>query len=283
MSSVPYAFMFEEESDGKPVYDFLRFSSPEDAAASLSEGLCDALIVSVNVSVLLHDFSGGELKVAAVTQEMDLYCVSSVPSCRSLSDLLGRSVALGRGGVSEAFSLWILRENSIPLGGGRGGISLAFEDDEAFAISKILSSSVQHAFLCEPAVSNVLKHPKFHMAVDFQDEYSAVTGSNSRLPKNVLVVRRTFHEENRSDFEGLLDSLRKSISMTNASPSRAAFLCRKHDAGTDYSVLSSSIKRANYSFQRAGDARNGIYAALEVSGYQARPSTLLIDDAFFSE
>lgn len=274
--------MFSEEKNGKKSYDFIKFNSAEDAFYSLQNSETSAVIFPVNVAQKLYDFSGGNLVCACVTQNFDFFCVTSDLSSRSLSDLLGKNVVLSEGGLLESFTKWILQENSLPVGRGRGGISLNFEKNETLATSKLLSSSYNCAFLSEPAVSEVLKRKKYHMAVDFQDEYEAIRGRKIRLSKNVLLVRKQFYEENKDDYEMLLNSLHDSIQKINENPTEAAFLCRKNNIGTDYSVLSNSIKNASFSFEKAEDAKEKIIEVMKIYNEMNKENVSIPDDNFFA-
>lgn len=302
MSSVPYAFMFKNSEENSRVYagileegsdggenevfqenrfSFFRFSSPSDAVFSLSSGETDALILPVNVASKLYSFSRGEILCAASTQEMDFYCVTSVSSCKNLSDLLGKRVSFSKGGLGESFIKWILGENSLPVGTGRGGISIEWTENEPLSLSRLLGNNVSFAFLSEPCVSNAVKNPKYHIAVDFQDEFDAVKGRPSRLVKNVLLVRRQFFEENFSDFDALLASLEKSIGEVMKNPSKASVLCVKNGIVPGVSLLPNAICRSNYSFERAFEAKDAILESLEIySGMRGEKLEVPGDDFF---
>ncbi len=287
MSSVPYAFMFAsqggEDKDGlqESPFSFFRFSSPSDAVLSLSSGETDALILPVNAASSLYSFSGGEVLCAAVTQGMDFYCVTSVSSCKNLSDLLGKRVSFSKGGTGEAFVGWILKENALPLGTGQGGISIEWAENEPISLSRLLGNNVSAAFLSEPSVSNAVKNPKYHIAADFQDEFDAIKGRSSYFPKNVLLVRKQFFEENPSDFETLLDSLEKSIGKVTENPSKASVLCVKNRIVPDFSLLPNSISRANYRFESGRDAKEKILESLEICSGMSGEAPEIPGDDFF--
>ncbi len=280
MSSVPYAFMFLEKSDGEPSYNFIRFSSVKDAALSLMEAKIDALILPVNVAALLYDFLDGEIICAAVTQNMDFYSVSSNSSLKNLSDLLGKKISVTKGGIGEGFISWIMEESALSMENGGGVMKIQWEENEAFSAAKLLSGEVDNAFLSEPAVSNVLKRSGFYISADFQEEFSAIKGRNRHLPKNVLVVRRSFCSEDIESLENLLASVKKSIESVNKNPSSAAFLCKRFDAVGEHSVLGKAIQRANFTFERAEDAKSGIYEVLELCNRVSHEKIAVPDGEF---
>ena len=269
-ADISYAALFNN-----PSYSFESFPSPNDAVRSFSQGETDAIILSVPAALRLTSLSSGEVELLAVTQEQDLYCVTSVATCKDITDLLGKKVCISKGGLQEPFVTYVFEKCDLPLVIGRGGVTPSWENNSSLSVGKLIDGSLSYAVLSEPFVSTLTKHPKFHIAVDFKKEFESIAGKKEIVPKCILVCRKSYIKENPEGYSSFLSDMEKSAAFIEKNPVLASNLCVKYSNVNKSAALSKSVKNAKFTFVPYREAEKGLSSLVEIYNKKSKDKLLL--------
>ena len=277
--SVPYAFV-AGKNEGEENFVFLEYEDIKRASEDVVNRKADALILSVNGAASLYNHTKGRIVCAAVLQETDFYCVTTNQSVKNLSDLLEKRVTCVNGGIQKSYISWILKGNDLPVGKGNGGILVLWDKTPSLSLSHFLSSDVPFGIFCEPELSLALKNSKSsRIAIDFQDEYEALKGSSGKFPKTVLVLNRSYTEEQASDMADFLSTLMESVDKIIQNPALASSECKKNNLCTDALILSESIGRSSICFKPASECASEISEIIRIVN-ETESSSIKLDDDF---
>lgn len=209
-------------------YRFTVAGTADEITASLIKGDIPIAAVPCNLAATLYNKSGGKLAVAAVNTLGVLYIMENGDSIRTLEDLRGKTVyATGEGTTPEYTLRYLL--SSAGIDPDRDVTITYLSEASEVAARLAASDSDTVAMLPQPYVTTVMqKNSAVHIALDVTAEWEK-RNESSTVVTGVIVVNKTFLEENRSAVDRFLSEYAESTAFATAQVEETAALLEHFD------------------------------------------------------
>lgn len=273
--------LFEDTPDlGAGVsLNMIVLPSPMDMAAKAATGEVDFAVFPANLGAKLYTGGPGYI-LGAVTGLGTFALLTRDPAITGWESLAGRKVySTGMGATPDFLFRYFL---------GQYGVDAAadFSYNNAAQLARMaVGGKVDTVILPEPFVSMVLSGaPDMRLAIDFQEEWKALGGTDRIYPVTVVTVNPKLAEGRPEVVRAFLDAYRDSVLWVNDHPEEAGVLIEKYGV-LKASMASMAIPKSNLTFIPAQEARESLESFLEVlMGYEpASVGGVLPDAGFYLE
>lgn len=258
-----------EDNDGS--YEFTVEGTADAIVPKLVKGELDMAAVPANLASTLYNNTEGEIQILAVNTLGVLYIVSKGVEINSIEDLKGKTVlATGKGTTPEYALRYILKENGIDP---EADLTLDFKSEATEVVAALKNSESGVAMLPQPYVTVAMSNVSgLEVALDLNAEWKKVS-PESAIVTGVLVVRKSFAEENKELVKGFLSQYRSSVEYVNSEVAAAAELVAKHGIFDNAKVIEKAIPKCNITFISGEDMISPVNKYLGVL-YEQNPKSV---------
>ena len=249
-SCIPAGYLLNEKAPVKgATVTFEKFADPQALLPKMLKGEIDIGFLPANVAAKVYNSSNGSILCCAITGNGNLSLITTDSSIKQLADLKGKTVAVaGQGATPEYMFRYLLDKNGIPTD-TPDGVTLDFSIPTAQIAAQLISGKIAYAVVPEPFATVALtKSDKVIAAIDFQSEYEYFEGKGKIYPLTVMVVTKSFAEQNSKLLKSFLSAYEASCKNTLKNPKQAGELCEKFELGLAAAIVTKSIPKANYVF-----------------------------------
>ncbi|MDY4767092.1 MAG: hypothetical protein SO238_01555 [Treponema sp.] len=225
--AIPFTYIL-----ANPLYEFTYYNSADEIAKAIKAGLIDVTNISSVAAEKLVIQLKGQVSVAAVTSNTGFCIITSDGDLTSFSGLLGKQVHIVKDSLADKLFSFLLDKNSIPVRSDEVGVEIVYDDNNSEIIAGLNSGLYEYAVLAEPYISSVLTNSKRkYAAIDLQDEYQKIYGSDKVIPQTVLLVLSQFENNYTSDYVRLKYDIQNSIRKVKSQPVDAANVLNENKIG----------------------------------------------------
>lgn len=258
-----------EDNDGS--YEFTVEGTADAIVPKLVKGELDMAAVPANLASILYNNTEGEIQILAVNTLGVLYIVSKGVEINSIEDLKGKTVlATGKGTTPEYVLRYILKENGIDP---EADLTLDFKSEATEVVAALKNSESGVAMLPQPYVTVAMSNVSgLEIALDLNEEWKKVS-PESAIVTGVLVVRKSFAEENKELVKGFLSQYKSSVEYVNSEVAAAAELVAKHGIFDNAKVIEKAIPKCNITFISGEDMISPVNKYLGVL-YEQNPKSV---------
>ena len=258
-----------EDNDGS--YEFTVEGTADAIVPKLVKGELDMAAVPANLASTLYNNTEGEIQILAVNTLGVLYIVSKGVEINSIEDLKGKTVlATGKGTTPEYALRYILKENEIDP---EADLTLDFKSEATEVVAALKNSESGVAMLPQPYVTVAMSNVSgLEISLDLNEEWKKVS-PESAIVTGVLVVRKSFAEENKELVKGFLSQYRSSVEYVNSEVAAAAELVAKHGIFDNAKVIEKAIPKCNITFISGEDMISPVNKYLGVL-YEQNPKSV---------
>jgi len=247
-SCIPAGYLLDEKTPVKGAeLTYEKFADPQALLPKMLKGEIDIGFLPANVAAKVYNSSNGALKICAITGNGNISLITTDPSIKQFADLKGKTVAVaGQGATPEYMMRYLLEKNGIEADTA-DGVTLDFSIPTAQIAAQLISGKIAYAVVPEPfATVAQTKSDKVIAAIDFQAEYEYFAGKGKIYPLTVMVVTKSFAEENSKLLKAFLKAYEASYKKTIQNPAQAGQLSEKFELGLAAAIVTKSIPKANY-------------------------------------
>lgn len=264
--------------------DSTIYGAADEITALLIGGKLDMAAIPCNLAATLYAKTKGEIQVAAINTLGVLYVIELGDSVSSIADLKGKTVySTGKGTTPEYSLNAILSANGIDPA---SDLTIDFKS-EATEIAAYLTGdtavSGTIAVLPQPYATTVLmSSPDARIALSFDEEWEKA-GLSGKPVTGVLVVDKSFAEENPELVNAFLSDYNESVSWVNENTEAAATLIAAAGIVPKAPVAVKALPYCSIVFEQGADMKADISAYLDVL-FSQNPKSVggaLPDDNFY--
>lgn len=221
--------LLSEAEAGRTVndYPFTLAAAADELTPQLIQGQLDVLAVPANLASVLYNRTEGQVQLLAVNTLGVLYMVEKGgQTVNSIEDLRGKTVyATGKGNTPEYTLAYLLAQHGLTLG---EDVQVEWKSEPTEVVSLLAAQAEGVAMLPQPFVTVAATQLEdLRVALDLTAEWDALD-ADSGLVTGVLVVRRTFAEENPAVLRQFLQEYAASTAYVNDNPAEAAALIEEY-------------------------------------------------------
>lgn len=270
----------DEEYRGN-VYDVSVYGTAQEITPLLIQGQLDVAAVPANLAATLYRKTEGEIQVAAVNTLGVLYVVQKGETVKTIEDLKGQTIyTTGKGTTPEYTLRHVLAENGIDPD---NDVTIEFLSEATEVGARIAAADGDIiAMLPQPYVTAVTtQNPDVTVALDMTEEWAKVSDNN--LVTGVLVVRKSFAEENKEAFGTFLADYKASTEYVNANVDDAAGLVVKYGIIAREPIAKKAIPRCNITYADGEGMKAMLESYLSVL-FRQNPESVggaMPDEAFY--
>lgn len=261
---IPAAYLMEKEKS----INFESFADPQALLPKMIKKEIDIGFMPLNVAAKVYNSGNKAIICCAVTGFGNICVITTDQKIRTFTELKGKTVYVaGQGATPEYMMRYLLNENGLTCTTDFNvvDVMLDFSIPTAQLSAQLISGKIKYAVVPEPFVTIAkMKSSEVRAVLDFQEEYKALTGSQSVYPLSVMVVRKEFAENNPELLESFLEAYKKSLEWTLKNPQKAGSLSEKHSLGLTSAVVTRAIPSSNYTFIPAAQAVSMSEELLEI-------------------
>ncbi len=255
-------------------------ASPDLIVARLLSGEADFAFLPINLAANLYA-RGAPIRLAATTGGGVLYVVTSRSDIHSLRDLAGKTLyGSSQGSAPEFIVDYLLEKSGVDPVHGLRQIFTYAHSELALALA---AGRVDLAVLPEPFVSIALaKNPSLHVAIDLQQAWRTVEGSDHGYPLTGLVVKRSLAESAPKEVLRFLHAERSSMEWVIAHREEAGALAHRY-LDMPAEVIAAAIPRLSLRYVPAREALPAVERFLQVL-YSYDPASIggrMPDEQFY--
>lgn len=203
-------------------YSFTIAGAADELTPKLLQGDLDMLAVPANLAAVLHNNSGGKVRLLAVNTLGVLYMVEKGETVQSFSDLKGKTIlATGKGSTPEYALRYLLAQNGMDPD---KDVTLEWKSEPAEVVAILSKAEGGVAMMPQPYVTIAQGQVEgLRVAADLTKEWDALN-NGSTLITGVMAVRADFADAHPDQLAAFLDEYRASADFVNANPAEAAAL-----------------------------------------------------------
>ncbi|MCQ2592215.1 MAG: ABC transporter substrate-binding protein [Treponema sp.] len=265
-SCVPVAWLIENVKQiDDSVLSFERFSDAQSLLPKLIKNEVDIGFLPPNVAAKVYNSANKAIICCGITGKGNLSIITKDGKTSRFSDLRGKTVYVaGQGATPEYLFKYLLGKNGIEIDSANG-TSLNFSVPTAQLVPQLISGKIQYALVPEPfSTIAQMKSSDVKSTIDLQKEYEFFTGKSDSYPLTLMVVRKSFAENNSKLLDAFLAEYEKSYEFTLKNPRITGELCEKNDLGLTMQVVSAAIPKSNYTFVSSSEAKDSVEAILSL-------------------
>ena len=258
-SCIPCVWIVEN-----PEFQFSKHADPQALLPKMIKGEVDVGFLPVNVAAKVYNSSNHKIICCAVTGNGNIRLITSQKNVKRLSDLKNAKVNVaGQGATPEYMFKYLLQKNNIQID-AKTGVRMDFSVPTAQIPAMLISGKIDYAVLPEPfATIACMKSKNLYTAVDFQNEYAYFSGKTD-YPLTVMVVRSDYAYSHKNELEKFLSAYAEASKKTVINPAETGRLCEKYNMGLTEAVVTASIPKSNYVFNKAADSVDKIESLLNI-------------------
>ena len=271
-----------ENNEASFDYNIEIAGSPDDLVGKIISGEVQIASVPTNMALLLHNRTEGQVQLAAVNTLGVLYVLENGDTVNEITDLKGKTLNTSGKGASPDFIIqYLLKENGLSLG---EDLFLDYSLQHGDLAAALVEGDVDLALLPQPHVTSALmRNENLRIALDITEEWEKTLGDSSELAMGVLIVQKSFVEENKEAFNRFLEEYEESINFTNENIDEAAELIAKYGILPNANIAKKAIPLSNIVYKDAVEARIFLDEFFNIL-YEFEPSSIggkLADEGFY--
>jgi NitT/TauT family transport system substrate-binding protein len=203
-------------------YTFTIAGSADELTPKLLQGELDMLAVPANLAAVLHNNSGGKVRLLAVNTLGVVYVVEKGETVQAFTDLKGKTIlATGKGSTPEYALRYLLTQNGIDPD---KDVTLEWKSEPAEVVAILSKAEGGVAMMPQPFVTIAQGQVEgLRVAVDLTKEWDALD-NGSTLVTGVMAVRADFADAHPEQLASFLDEYKASAAFVNENPADAAAL-----------------------------------------------------------
>lgn len=255
--------IMEDSSNNTAVnnYNFTIAGAADEITAGIIKGDFDIAAIPCNLASVLYNKSKGGIEVAGINTLGVLYIVETGTEINSVEDLKGKTIySTGKGTTPEFTLNYLLSSYGIDP---EKDVTIEYKS-EATEVAAVLSESTDAiAMLPQPYVTTVMmSNEKVRIALDVAEEWNKVGDNGSTVVTGVVVINKTFLENNKEAVDAFLAEYEVSAQYVNENIEEAAGLIEKFDI-FKAAVAKKAIPFSNITFIQGDDMQTKISGYLE--------------------
>lgn len=264
-------------------YSFTIAGAADELTVGLTKGEIQIAAVPCNLASVLYNKTNGELLVAAINTLGTLYIVEQGETIRSVEDLRGKTIySMGKGTTPEYTLNYLLRSAGIDP---EKDVTIEYKSEATEVSAMLLESEGAVAMLPQPYVTTVMmQNNTVRIALDITAEWDKLTDDGSSVMTGVVVVNKSFYEENKEAVDSFLSEYSDSVLYVNENITDASVLVEKFDI-VKAKVAEQAIPYCNIVFIKGDEMKDKVGGYLKVLFDQNPDSiggTLPPDDFYLS-
>lgn len=257
-------------------------STPDLLASKVLKGEADIAIVPSNLAAQLYN-KDIPYKLAGTSVWGTLYLMGT-EEIDSIDDLKGQEItSFGKNLTPDLVFKYVLSENGIDLD---NDITVNYLSAATEVGPQFISGKANLAVSSEPQTTNILmKKEDAKILLDFNEEWSKITGNESGYPQASLIIKTDLIENNREFVESFLDAYEDNLQWIKENPESAGQYMEELDYGMTKDVVVKGIDRMNIYPFRIEDSKDSYEKYYEVL-FNFAPDVIggkLPDEEFYFE
>ncbi len=261
-------------------YVFSIHGSADEITPKLINGELDLAAVPANLASVLYNNTKGQVKVLAINTLGVNYLVETGTAISSLEDVRGKTIYASGKGSSPEFALrYLLAENGIDPD---QDVTLEWKSEATEVVALLAQTPGMIAMLPQPYVAVAQgKVPGLNVAVDLNAVWKDLD-NGSLMITGVLVGRKDFVEQYKSQVKTFLEEYEASTRLANESIPETAVLTEKYGI-VAAAAAEKAIPQCNITYLAGAEMKTALSGYLEVLKAQNAKSVggQLPDDAFY--
>ena len=261
-------------------YVFSIHGSADEITPKLINGELDLAAVPANLASVLYNNTKGQVKVLAINTLGVNYLVETGTAISSLGDVRGKTIYASGKGSSPEFALrYLLAENGIDPD---QDVTLEWKSEATEVVALLAQTPGMIAMLPQPYVAVAQgKVPGLNVAVDLNAVWKDLD-NGSLMITGVLVGRKDFVEQYKSQVKTFLEEYETSTRLANESIPETAVLTEKYGI-VAAAAAEKAIPQCNITYLAGAEMKTALSGYLEVLKAQNAKSVggQLPDDAFY--
>ena len=257
-------------------------STPDLLASKVLKGEADIAIVPSNLAVQLYN-KDIPYRLAGTSVWGTLYLMGT-EEIDGIDDLKGKEItSFGKNLTPDLVFRYVLSENGIDLD---NDITVNYLSAATEVGPQFISGKVDLAVSSEPQTTNILmKKEDAKILLDFNEEWSKITGNESGYPQASLIISSDLIENNREFVEKFLEAYEENLKWILDNPELAGQYMEELDFGMTKDVVANGIDRMNIYPFRIEDSKDSYEKYYEVL-FNFAPDVIggkLPDEEFYFE
>lgn len=242
-------------------YQFTIAGSADELTPKLLQGELDMLAVPANLASVLHNNSGGKVRLLAVNTLGVVYIVEKGETVQSFADLKGKTIlATGKGSTPEYALRYLLAENGIDPD---KDVTIEWKAEPAEVVALLSKAEGGVAMMPQPFVTIAQGQVEgLRVAVDLTQVWDDLQ-NGSMMITGVMAVRSDFADANPEAISLFLDEYRASTEFVNANPADAAAIIEEFGI-FKAAVAQKAIPACNITFMEGEAMKTAMQGYLSV-------------------
>lgn len=242
-------------------YQFTIAGSADELTPKLLQGELDMLAVPANLASVLHNNSGGKVRLLAVNTLGVIYIVEKGETVQSFADLKGKTIlATGKGSTPEYALRYLLQENGIDPD---KDVTIEWKAEPAEVVALLSKAEGGVAMMPQPYVTIAQGQVAgLRVAVDLTQVWDDLK-NGSMMITGVMAVRSDFADANPEAIALFLDEYRASADFVNANPADAAAIIEEFGI-FKAAVAQKAIPFCNIAFMEGEEMKTAMQGYLSV-------------------
>lgn len=243
--------MYVQDNSDRYAVDVVN--GPDPLIAAFGSASHDFIFAPTNVGAKLYTANPAYIFIAAISFG-SYYLVTDTDEQFNLSYLEGKDIVVfGQNQTSDIIIQYVLEENGISA-------TFTYVDSVATALSLWVADHSKIVMTAEPSLSVLLASNPTLDVIDLQDEYEAITGTDS-YPQAGVFAKATLTNKQIDNF---LEDLEASIAKVNSDLEDSANLAVALEYGFSYDVLLTAIPNSHLDFVSALDVKLSLEAYFSI-------------------
>lgn len=262
-------------------YNFTIAGAADEITAGIIKGDYDIAAIPCNLASVLYNKSKGAIVVAGINTLGVLYMVENGTAINSVEDLKGKTIySTGKGTTPEYTLNYLLEAYGLDP---EKDVTIEYKS-EATEVAAVLGETKDAiAMLPQPYVTTVMmNNENIRIALDVADEWDKVSTNGSTVVTGVVVINKSFLENNKEAVDAFLAEYDESSKYVNENVDESATLIEKFDI-FKAAAAKKAIPDCNITLIQGDDMQTKIGGYLEAL-FEQNPEAVggtMPDDAFY--
>ena len=271
-----------ELGETKNTYNFTLTGANEEIVSAVSKGEADIAAVATNLASTLYNKTEGGVTVLAVNTGGVLYMLSNGEEINSIADLKGKTIyAPGQSANPEYILRYVLKGNGLDA---EKDVTINFVAEGSELLTVWANDSDAIIMAPQPVATNLkMKNENAKTLFDMSEEWSKISGEESKLYMGCVIVRNEFLKENKGVVDTFLKEYKESIEKAISDVEGTAALCEKRGIIPKAAIAKQAIPYCGLTFVDGKELKEGLSGYLKVM-YDANPKSVggkLPEDNFY--
>ena len=271
-----------ELGETKNTYNFTLTGANEEIVSAVSKGEADIAAVATNLASTLYNKTEGGVTVLAVNTGGVLYMLSNGEEINSIADLKGKTIyAPGQSANPEYILRYVLKGNGLDA---EKDVTINFVAEGSELLTVWANDSDAIIMAPQPVATNLkMKNENAKTLFDMSEEWSKISGEESKLYMGCVIVRNEYLKENKGVVDTFLKEYKESIEKAISDVEGTAALCEKRGIIPKAAIAKQAIPYCGLTFVDGKELKDGLSGYLKVM-YDANPKSVggkLPEDNFY--